>query len=138
MSIAIARGWQHPAALAARGWPRTIAAPTYGAMAILPPMVGPRAALRDLTAFMRQRSREQVIGASLAVLVTIIIVIIFFVDSKINTAPPAQIVYVENYGPDRTDADIIADQKKASEERRKAAEEKKRQFQELEKKFGIE
>ncbi len=101
-------------------------------------MVGPRAALRDLTAFMRQRSREQVIGASLAVLVTIIIVIIFFVDSKINTAPPTQIVYVENYGPDRTDADIIADQKKASEERRKAEEEKRRQFQELEKKFGIE
>ena len=142
MSIAIARGGQHPAqcqaAGAAGGWPRTIAAPTYGAMAILPPMVGPRAALRDLTAFMRQRSREQVIGASLAVLVTIIIVIIFFVDSKINTAPPTQIVYVENYGPDRTDADIIADQKKASEERRKAEEEKRRQFQELEKKFGIE
>lgn len=138
MSIAIARGWQHPAARTAGGWPRTVGAPTYGAMAILPPTVGPRAALRDLTAFLRQRSREQLIAAALAVLVTIIIVIIFFVDSKINTAPPPQIVYVESFGPDRTDADIIADQKRASEARRKAAEEKKRQFQELEKKFGIE
>jgi hypothetical protein len=127
VSIAIARGW-HEAP------PR----PILAHMAILPPMVGPRAALADLTAFLRQRSREQVIGASLAVLVTMIIVIIFFVDSKINTAPPPQIVYVESYGPDRTDADIKADQKKASEERRKAAEEKKRQFQELENRLGIE
>ena len=79
---------------------------------------------------MRQRSREQVIGAALAVLVTIIIVIIFFVDSKINTAPPPQIVYVENYGPDRTDADIIADQKKASEERRKAEEARRKRIPE--------
>ena len=137
MSIAIARGWQQ-VALAAGGWPRAMVAPTYGAMAILPPMVGPRAALRDLTAFMRQRSREQIIGASLAVLVTIIIVIIFFVDSKINTAPPEQVIYVENFGPDRTDADIIRDQKRASEERRKAAEARQKEFQELEKKFGIE
>jgi hypothetical protein len=101
-------------------------------------MVGPRAALRDLKAFLGQRSREQLLGATLAILVTIIILIIFFVDSKINTAPPPQIVYVENYGPDRTDADIIADQKKASEERHKAEEAKRREFQKLEKQFGIE
>jgi len=107
-------------------------------MAILPPMVGPRAALKDLTAFLRQRSREQMIGAALAVLVTIIIVIIFFVDSKINTAPPPQVIYVENYGPDRTDAEIIADQKKASEEQRKAELARQEEFKKLEKKFGIE
>jgi len=127
MSIAIARGWQS-------GAPR----PTYAAMAILPPMVGPRAALSDLKAFLGQRSREQLLGATLAVLVTLIIVIIFFVDSKINTAPEPTVVYVENYGPDRTDADIVADQKKASEERRKAEEAKRREFQKLEKQFGIE
>jgi hypothetical protein len=107
-------------------------------MAIFPPMVGPRAALRDLAAFMRQRSRDQVIGASLAVLVTVIIVIIFFVDSKINTAPPPQIVYVENYGPERTDADIIRDQKKASEDRKKAEEARRKEFQKLQKELGIE
>ena len=140
MTIAIARGWHHPAAqtAAAGGWPRAVVAPTYGAMAILPPMVGPRAALKDLTAFMRQRSREQWIGASLAVLVTIIIVIIFFVDSKINMAPPPQIVYVENFPANRSDADIVADQKKASEQRRKAEEARRKEFQKLEKQFGIE
>jgi hypothetical protein len=107
-------------------------------MAVLPPTVGPRAALRDLAAFLRQRSREQVLGATMAVLVTIIIVIIFFVDSKINTAPPPQIIYVENYGPDRTDAQIKADQQKASEERHKAEQARREEFQKLEKKFGIE
>ena len=127
MSIAVARGWQYAA-------PR----PTYAGMAILPPTVGPRAALKDLKAFLGQRSREQMIGAALAVLVTVIIVIVFLVDSKINTAPPPQIVYVENYGPDRTDADIIADQKKASEERRKAEEARRKEFEKLQKELGIE
>ena len=127
MSIAIARGWH-----------QATSRPTYPAMAILPPTVGPRAALKDLKAFLGQRSREQVLGATLAVLVTIIILIVFFVDSKINTAPEPTITYVENYGPDRTDADIIADQKKASEDRRKAEEARQREFQKLEKQFGIE
>jgi hypothetical protein len=127
MSIAIARGWQD-----------AVMRPTSPGMAILPPTVGPRAALRDLKAFLGQRSREQILGATLAVLVTIIIVIIFLVDSKINTAPEPTVVFVENYGPDRTDADIIADQKKASEERRKAEEARRREYQKLEKQFGIE
>ena len=149
MTISIARGWSPAAAMPAGGWPRAVGSsdrvwpregsgPTYGAMAILPPTVGPRAALRDLGAFLRQRSREQVIAATLAVLVTIIIVIIFFVDSKINTAPPPQVIFVENYGPGRTDAEIIRDQKKASEDRRKAEEARRQEFQKLEKQFGIE
>jgi len=136
MSIAIARGWK-PAGVGG-GWPRGAGPPTYPAMAILPPMVGPRAALKDLAAFMRQRSRDQVVGAALAVLVTLIIVIIFFVDSKINTAPPQQVVYVENYGPGRTDADIVADQKKASADRKRAEEARRKEFQKLQKELGIE
>jgi hypothetical protein len=107
-------------------------------MAILPPASRPSAAIKDLMAFLRQRSREQVIGATLAVLVTIIIVIIFLVDSQINTAPPPQIVYVEQWPANRTDAEIIADQKKHQAEREAAAREKQRQFQELEKKLGMD
>lgn len=87
---------------------------------------------------MRQRSREQVIGATLAVLVTIIIVILFLVDSKINTAPPPRVVYVELYNSNRTDAEIIAEQKKDQAVKDAAAKEKQRQFQELEKKFGMD
>ena len=68
----------------------------------------PSAAFADLRAFMRQRSREQKIGAALSLLVTLIIVIVFFVDSKINTAPPPYIVYVENWPAKRTNAEIVA------------------------------
>jgi hypothetical protein len=106
-------------------------------MSWIPRPVGPRAALSDLAAFMRQRSREQVIGGALALLSTIIIVILFLVDSKINTAPPAQIVYVESWTANRTDAEIIADQKKHQAERRAAQLEKQRQFQRLENRLGM-
>ena len=136
MSIAIARGWLASHLLGAGpGSQRALHTRPWQSF---PPWSVRAPRLRDLAAFLRQRSREQVIGAALAVLVTIIIVIIFFVDSKINTAPPPQIVYVENYGPDRTDADIIRDQKKASEDRRKAEEARRKEFQKLEKEFGIE
>lgn len=106
-------------------------------MAVLPPISRPSVALRDLLAFLRQRSREQVIGLCLAVLVTTIIVIVFLVDSKINTAPPPQIIYVENYSANRTDAEIIADQKRDQAAREAAAKERQRQFQKLEKQLGM-
>ena len=107
-------------------------------MAVFPPISSPRAAFRDLRAFLRQRSREHLIAACLSVLITTIIVIIFMVDAKINTAPPARIVYVENYAPTRTDAEIVADQKKDQAVKDAFKREKQRQFQELEKRFGIE
>jgi hypothetical protein len=106
-------------------------------MSWFPRPSSPLAALRDLRAFSRQRSREQVIGAALAVLVTAIIVIEFIVDAKINTAPPPQIVYVEPYSANRTDADIIADQKKDQAEREAAMKERQRQFQKLENQLGM-
>jgi len=97
----------------------------------------PTAAFRDLAAFMRQRSREQVIGASLALLVTAIIVIEFVVDAKIGTAPPPQVVEVQLYPSNRTDADIIADQKKDQAAKEAAQKERQRQFQKLENQLGM-
>ena len=87
---------------------------------------------------MRQRSREQVIGAALAVLVTIIIVIEFLVDSKINTAPPPQIVYVEHLS--RRTAPTPRSSPTRRRTRRRArgrAKEQQRQFQKLEKQLGM-
>ena len=86
---------------------------------------------------MRQRSREQVIAASLALLVTTIIVIEFIVDAKIGTAPPPQVTYVELYPSNRTDADIITDQKKDQAAKDAANKERQRQFQKLEKQLGM-
>ncbi len=108
-------------------------------MAILPPASSPRTAIRDLVAaFRHDDRRDRILGATLAVLVTIIILIIFFVDSKINTAPPPRVVRVELYASDRSDADIIASQKKDQAEREARARERQRQFQKLEKRLGIE
>ena len=106
-------------------------------MSWFPKPVSPRAAFRDLAAFMRQRSREQVIGASLALLATAIIVIEFVIDAKINTAPPPRVTYVELYPSNRTDADIIADQKKDQAAKDAAIKERQRQFQKLENQLGM-
>ena len=107
-------------------------------MSIFPRPVGPRAAFRDLGAFMRQRSREQVIGAMLAVLSTVIIVILFLVDPKVNTQPSETIIYADSWPANRTDAQIEADQKKDQAAREEAKKEKQRQFQKLANEFGIE
>ena len=77
------------------------------------------------------------IGASLAVLVTLIIVIEFIVDAKIGTAPPPQLVEVDLYPSNRTDAEIIADQKKDMAEKKAFEKEKQRQFQKLENRLGM-
>ena len=106
-------------------------------MSWFPRPSSPSAAFRDLAAFMRQRSREQVIGASLALLVTTIIVIEFVVDAKIGTAPPEQVVYADLYSSNRTDAEIVADQKKDEAKKEAAAKERQKQFQKLEKQFGM-
>ena len=106
-------------------------------MSWFPRPVGPRAAFSDLRAFVRHTGREKWIGAALAVLVTIIIIIEFLVDSKINTAPPPRVVEVQLYSSDRTDAEIIAQQKVDQAKRDAAAKEKQRQFQKLEKELGM-
>ena len=106
-------------------------------MSFIPRPVGPLAAIKDLLAFLRQRSREQVIGLALSLLVTTIVIIEFMVDSKINTAPPPQLIYVESYSANRTDAEIIADQKKDQAEREAMRAEKQRQWQKLENRFGM-
>lgn len=103
----------------------------------MPPPVSPIAAMRDFAAVFRHGRREKLIGAALAILSTIIIVILFLVDPQVNTAPPPTIIYVEQYGPDRTDADIKRDQAKDQAERDAYKEAKKKQFQEIEKKLGM-
>jgi len=106
-------------------------------MPIFPRPVSPRAALADFRAFLRQRGREQWIGAALAVLVTIIIIIEFLVDSQINTAPPPRVIYVEQWSANRTDAEIIAQQKIDQAKKEAAQKERQRQFQKLEKQLGM-
>lgn len=107
-------------------------------MSVLPRPVSPRAAWADLRAFLSRRSREQTIGAICAMIATAAIVVAFYYDPQVNTAPPPTVVYVESFRPDRTDAQIKADQKKAQAAKEAAQAERQRQFQQLEKKLGME
>ena len=106
-------------------------------MSWFPRPVSPRAAVADLRAFMRHRSREQVIGFALALLVTAIIIIEFIIDAKINTAPPPTIVYVDQWNANRTDAEIIAQQKKDQAELEALRKERREQFQTIENQLGM-
>ena len=105
-------------------------------MSFLPKPSGPRAVFRDFMAFIRQREREHVLGATLAVLVTLIIVIVFLVDPKVNTAPPEQVTYVDLYPSNRTDAEIIADQKKDAAMRNEIARKNQEPFKKLDRELN--
>jgi hypothetical protein len=107
-------------------------------MSFFPRPSSPSGALRDLMAFMRQRSREQVIGATLALLVTAIIVIEFVIDSNSVAKPQPQVVEVQLYAPNRTDAQIAADQKKDQAAREAAKKADQEQFKQLAKQFHID
>jgi hypothetical protein len=106
-------------------------------MSWFPRPSSPVAAIRDLLAFMRQSSREQRLGAALAILVTAIIVIEFLVDAKTGMTPPPEYTYVNIYPANRTDADIIADQKKDQAAKEAFEKDQQRQYQRLEKRLGM-
>ena len=94
--------------------------------------------MRDLFALMRHTNREQRIGAALALLATGIIVFEFVIDSRCGAMPTPTPTYVELYASNRTDAEIIADQKKDQAEKAAMEKEKQRQLKELGKRLGIE
>lgn len=87
---------------------------------------------------MRQRSREQVIGAALAFLVTAFIVFEFVIDAKYGMDVPRPVIEVELYPSNRTDAQIIADQKKDMAEKLAAQKAQQQEYQKLAKRFGID
>jgi hypothetical protein len=104
----------------------------------LPPLQGPRAVYQDLRAFLRRRSREQNLAAALSLGLTGAILVVFMLDPKINTAPPATITYVESWSADRTDAEIKADQARTQAEVEARAKARQQQFQEIANTLGIE
>lgn len=107
-------------------------------MGFFPPMHSPRTALRDLRAVFRRRGREQAIAAGLSIVFTVVIIVVFFLDAKVNTAPPVTVIYPESWSANRTDAEIKADQVKDQKAREERALERQEQFKEIANSFGIE
>jgi hypothetical protein len=104
---------------------------------IIPRPASPKALVADLRAFLADRSRHQIIGAFLAILMPTLIITGFILDGR-SLAPGEQLVYVESWSANRTDAEIMADQKRRQKEREAADAERRRQFQKLADMFGVE
>lgn len=104
----------------------------------LPRPASPRRAFADLRAFFRHRSRHQLVAGGLAILLPALILVGFYLDGQTNLAPPRrQLIYADNWRADRSDAEIIAQQKIDQKAKDDAALEKQRAYQRLEKRFGI-
>ena len=62
----------------------------------------------------------------------VVIIIGFITDARTNIAPGEQLMYVDSWSANRTDAEIIAEQKRRQAERETAQAERQRQFKKLE------
>jgi hypothetical protein len=82
----------------------------------LNPLIG----LRDLRLYLSSRPKHEVVFAFLSVMVTVTILVGFYLDSGDLKKPyQRDIHYVESWRLDRTDAEIVAAQKADLENRKK-------------------
>lgn len=108
-------------------------------MAIFPRPVSPKSALGDFWSyFIEQRAHKwPLLGLSLAL--TWIIIWAFLIDGRTNIMPRQnQIIYVRNWDANRSDADIILQQKLDLARREVALRKKQKEMQKVADIFGIE
>ena len=104
----------------------------------LPRPASPNTLIADLRAFVGERRPHQLWAAALAVVIPAAIIVGFALDSRAAGTPGPKLIYAKSWSANRTDAEIIADQKEHQAKREAAAKEKQRQFQKLEKQLGID
>jgi hypothetical protein len=114
-----------------RGWRASRARIILPAMGFFLRPAGPRTLWKDLRDFWRNRPRGQWIAALLAVTATSVIVLGFFLDSRTLVPRREQLIYLDSWPADRSDADIKAKQKADLAEREAAEAEHRRQLQRL-------
>ncbi|WP_157215478.1 hypothetical protein [Flavisphingomonas formosensis] len=88
-----------------------------------------------MRAFLATRDRTRVGFALLAIAMPMLIIVGFAIDANIKPQP--QIIYVESWPANRSEEEILADQKKDQAKRDAIRRERQRQFQELEKRLGM-
>jgi hypothetical protein len=103
----------------------------------LPRPSSPRAAWADLKAFFAGPQRHKLLFAILAIMMPAIIVIGFIVDGRTNILPGRSIMYIQSWPADRTDAEIIAQQKIDQKKKEARDLERRRSYQRLEKQLGM-
>lgn len=95
------RGW---------GWHPAPPAPIFAAMTLLR-FVAPIRAYQDLRLFLSQRRKHEVVFLALSLAITYLIIFYMIHDSKIVKDNRPVIIYVQQWPANRTDAEIIAQQK---------------------------
>lgn len=115
------------------GWHPGAAPPIYAAMSFLR-FFNVAAALRDLGQLLTRRRKYDLLFAGLAVAITGTVIVGFYLDGFMNMMPPwkREIIYIESWPADRSQAEILAQQKidmekKKIEDAKLEAERKKRQ-----------
>ena len=101
----------------------------------LPRPASPRALWADIRDFTSERRPHQWVALALAIAIPIAIVVVFILDGRTNILPGPQIIYVESWPANRTDAQIKAEQKIDQAARDKAKAERQRQFKALDDKL---
>ena len=99
----------------------------------LPRPSRPSVVWEDLRAFFKQRSRHHWWAGALAVAIPLAILAGFYVDSYIHGRPRPQVIYINNWPADRSDAEIRAKQQADVAREQAIRDERRRQFQRLEK-----
>ena len=97
----------------------------------LPRPAGPRALWNDLRAFWAQRPRHQYVAATLAVLIPVGIVVVFYLDGQTGLQPVQTITFIESWPASRSDAEIREAQKARLARERAFQRERQRQFQKI-------
>jgi hypothetical protein len=106
----------------------------------LPRPASPRALWADIRAFTAERRSHHWVALALAIAMPVAIIVIFVMDGHTNIMPGPQLIYVESWPANRTDAQIKAEQKIDQAARDKAKKEKQAQFKRLDeglKRYGI-
>ena len=98
----------------------------------------PRAVWTDLKAFLGGPQRHKLLFGVLAIMMPGIIVLGFITDARTNILPGRSITYIQSWPADRSDAEIIAQQKIDQKKKEAADLERRRSYQRLAKQLGIE
>jgi hypothetical protein len=105
----------------------------------LPRPAKPATLVADIRAFLRSEQRHKPLIALLAIIMPVLIVYLFVLDARTNILPTGpQITYLSDWRNDRTDAEIVAQQKIDQKAKDKADAERRAAYQRVAKQFGIE
>lgn len=104
----------------------------------VPRPVSPKSALSDFITYFKEPRQHKWLVLILSMAMTGVLIWAFITDAKTNTTMGPTITYVTSIPPDRSDADIIAQQMIDYDKREAALAKKRREFQTVADMSGID